>query len=126
MRWAVEVLSETDSTNRQLLARARGGTPEGAVLVADQQTAGRGRLDRSWDALPGSSLLVSVLLRPGSVPSRAHLFTIAAGLAAADACADVADCRPALKWPNDLIVDDRQLAGILTDSIVRDGRLDAL
>src|SRR6267378_4468920 len=77
-----------DSTNRYLLDEARGGAPEGVVAVADRQAAGRGRLGRPWVAPPGSSLLVSVLLRPGpALPqSSSHLLTVAVALAAADAC----------------------------------------
>ena len=104
-----------DSTNRHALELARQGVPEGLVVVADHQTAGRGRLGRSWEAPPGSSLLMSMLLRPSLAPERLHLTTVAVALAAADACEEVAGFRPALKWPNDLVVDDRKLGGILAE-----------
>lgn len=126
----VELLPETDSTNRQLLDRARAGAPEGVVLVADHQTGGRGRMGRTWEAPPGASLLVSVLFRPDLPLGRVHLVTIAAGLAAADACEAVCGARPSLKWPNDLVVEEpagtRKLAGLLAESVVGDDRLDAL
>lgn len=128
--WDVRRLEETDSTNREVLDLARAGEPEGVVVVADHQTAGRGRLGRTWQAPPGASLLVTVLLRPTIAVADAHLVTIAAALAAADACDAVAGVRPALKWPNDLVVEraggTRKIAGLLAESIVRAGRIDAV
>ncbi|MEA3056511.1 MAG: BirA family transcriptional regulator [Actinomycetota bacterium] len=123
-------LAETDSTNRVVLEEARGGAAEGLVVVADHQTAGRGRLGRAWQAPPGASLLVTVLLRPALPPAEVHLVTIAAGLAAADACDAVTGVVPALKWPNDLVIEreggTRKLAGLLSESLVAGGRIDAL
>ena len=108
-------LAEVDSTNRVALELARSGAAEGVVVVAGSQTAGRGRRGRTWEAAPGSSLLASVLLRPGLPPPRAHLAVAVVALAAADACAAVAGFRPGLKWPNDLVVGDRKLAGVLAE-----------
>jgi BirA family transcriptional regulator, biotin operon repressor / biotin---[acetyl-CoA-carboxylase] ligase len=105
-----------DSTNAYLLAEARGGVPEGVVAVAEHQTAGRGRLGRRWEAPTGTCLLVSVLLRPVLEPGQLHLCTSAVALAAADACAVVAGVSPAVKWPNDLLVGGRKLAGVLAES----------
>ncbi len=105
-----------DSTNTYLLDQARSGAPEGVVAVADHQTAGRGRLGRSWVAPPRASLLASVLLRPVDLAiDRAHLLTAAVALAAAEACEQLSGVRPSIKWPNDLLVDDRKLAGILAE-----------
>jgi len=130
VQWSVTRLSETDSTNRVVLDLARRGAPEGTVVVADHQTAGRGRMGRTWQAPPGSSLLVTVLLRPSLPVEDAHLVSIAAALAAADACAAVGGVRPGLKWPNDLVCErdgtTRKLAGLLGESIVRRTRLDAV
>ena len=119
VRW----VAETGSTNQDLLAAAAEGATEGVVLVADHQTAGRGRLDRSWIAPAGASLLVSALLRPTVGPEDLFLLTLACGLAAVDAVDEVAGVRPGLKWPNDLVVAagplaDRKLAGILAESHV--------
>ena len=86
------------------------------VAVADHQTAGRGRLGRTWEAPRGASLLLSVLLTPSLPPGRLHLVTAAVALSAADACESVAGFRPGLKWPNDLVVDDRKLAGVLAEA----------
>jgi BirA family transcriptional regulator, biotin operon repressor / biotin---[acetyl-CoA-carboxylase] ligase len=131
IRW----VSETGSTNADLLALAAEGAPEGIVLVADHQTAGRGRLDRSWTAPPGSSLLVSVLLRPDLDPAHAWLLASAAGLAVVDACVEVnpeIGLTLGLKWPNDVVAVDSEgvvigkLAGSLAESVVRGDALDAV
>jgi BirA family biotin operon repressor/biotin-[acetyl-CoA-carboxylase] ligase len=128
VRW----VDRTTSTNDDLRELALDPTSEDVVLVADHQTAGRGRLGRRWEAPPASSLLMSVLVRVALAPSQAHLVATAAACAAADACAQVAGFEPALKWPNDLVVlDDRgevrgKLAGILAESIVDGERLDAV
>ncbi|MEA2900512.1 MAG: BirA family transcriptional regulator [Actinomycetota bacterium] len=108
--WVAEVVS----TNDEVAARARAGAPEGVVVVADRQAAGRGRRGRTWEAPADSSLLVSVWLRPPAP----HPAVIAAGLAAADACRSTTGVAPSLKWPNDLVVDDRgKLAGILAEAV---------
>jgi len=113
VRW----VDATGSTNADALALARDGAAEGIVLVADHQTAGRGRLGRSWEAPPGASLLTSVLLRPPAAVAEA--ITMATGVAMARAVAAVAGVAARLKWPNDLVVDvdghDRKLAGILAE-----------
>lgn len=106
-----------DSTNAWLAAEAAAGAPEGVVAVADVQTAGRGRLGRTWSAAPGTALLVSVLLRPDLPAERLPLVMMAVGLAAADGVEAAAGFRPGLKWPNDLVTaDDRKLAGILAEA----------
>ncbi|HXW35435.1 MAG TPA: biotin--[acetyl-CoA-carboxylase] ligase [Acidimicrobiales bacterium] len=108
--------SSIDSTNRLLLDEARLGAPEGLVARAEHQSAGRGRMGRRWEAPPGANLLVSVLLRP-EVPLRAmHLVTVALAMATADVCKSKSGLDPSLKWPNDLIVGDRKLAGLLAES----------
>jgi BirA family transcriptional regulator, biotin operon repressor / biotin---[acetyl-CoA-carboxylase] ligase len=101
----------TGSTNTDLLAAAAAGAPDRSVLVADHQTAGRGRLDRRWEAPPGANVLMSVLFR--QVPQHPTELTHRLALAAAAACRRVAGVEAVLKWPNDLLVDDRKLAGVL-------------
>jgi BirA family transcriptional regulator, biotin operon repressor / biotin---[acetyl-CoA-carboxylase] ligase len=108
-------LAETDSTNRYLLDEARMGAPEGVVVVADHQSSGRGRLGRTWSAPAGTSLLMSVLLRPVLPPARLHLTAAAVALAARDACGALGGVPPGLKWPNDLVVEERKLAGVLAE-----------
>ncbi|KAA0233603.1 MAG: Bifunctional ligase/repressor BirA [Acidimicrobiales bacterium] len=129
LRW----VEQTGSTNEDLLELARSSEACDVVLAAESQTAGRGRLDRSWEAPPGSSLLVSVLLRPGLSMPEAHLVTMALGIAAAEACRSRTGCGPLLKWPNDLVVEgvgddrrDRKVGGILAETVVSGGRLEAL
>jgi BirA family transcriptional regulator, biotin operon repressor / biotin---[acetyl-CoA-carboxylase] ligase len=110
----VEHLHEVTSTNDVALERAREGVPDGHVVVADHQTAGRGRGGHRWDDAPDdeASLLVSVVLAPP--PQHAQLVSLAGGLALADAIRRVG-ARPALKWPNDVLLDDRKCAGVLTE-----------
>jgi BirA family biotin operon repressor/biotin-[acetyl-CoA-carboxylase] ligase len=110
--WHVRHVRETGSTNSDLVDLARAGAAHHSVIVADHQTAGRGRLDRKWEAPPGANLLVSLLFRPSS--SRPlHHYTHIVGLAARNASNSVFGVRPDLKWPNDLLIDDRKVAGIL-------------
>lgn len=129
VRW----VAETGSTNADLAALAADGAPEGVVLVADHQTAGRGRLGRTWTAPAGSSLLLSVLFRPALPVGHAHALTTAVALAAREACTEVAGITPGLKWPNDLVVAvpdadgaERKLAGVLAESSLAGAHLDAV
>ena len=113
----LRLLEVTDSTNRVVSELAESGAAEGLVVAADHQTAGRGRLDRTWEEQAGAGLLVSVLLRPVGLPlDRWHLVTAAVGLAAKDACLATAGVAAELKWPNDLLWDGRKLAGILAET----------
>jgi BirA family biotin operon repressor/biotin-[acetyl-CoA-carboxylase] ligase len=117
-----------DSTNDYLKARADDpACPAGTVLLADYQSAGRGRLDRRWEATPGASLLFSVLFRPGWPAERGPWLTMLAGLAAAEAIEAVAGLPAWLKWPNDVVIDHdgewRKVAGLLLDTTLGDGRL---
>jgi BirA family biotin operon repressor/biotin-[acetyl-CoA-carboxylase] ligase len=113
----VRHFDELDSTNRYLLDVARHRPIEGLVAVADHQTAGRGRLGRNWEAPAGTNLLVSVLLLPALAADELHLCSAAAGLATVEACWQAAAVEPALKWPNDVTVGGRKLAGILAESL---------
>lgn len=116
VRW----VDETDSTNADAHVLARAGEPEGVVLVADHQLAGRGRLGRTWQAPPRSSLLTTVLLRPPA--ESVDLVMIAVATAMAEAVRTVTSVEARLKWPNDLVVDDRKLAGVLAESEWLDGQ----
>ncbi len=108
------MVEETGSTNADLLLAAAEGAPDRTVLAARHQTSGRGRLDRRWEAPAGVNLLVSMLFR--EVPESPHMLTQRVGLAAIAACERVAGLRPVLKWPNDLLLDDAKLAGILAQA----------
>jgi BirA family biotin operon repressor/biotin-[acetyl-CoA-carboxylase] ligase len=105
-------LERCESTQRELEPDA----PEGAVVVAEEQTAGRGRLGRPWIAAPGTSLLFSLNLRPAAETRRLPELSIVAGLASAEAIWQVTGLRPEIKLPNDLLVDERKLAGILAEA----------
>jgi BirA family biotin operon repressor/biotin-[acetyl-CoA-carboxylase] ligase len=128
----IEWVERTGSTNTDLMDRARNGGPE-QTLVADEQTAGRGRLGRAWQAPPGASLLASVLVRPGGRPADGSTVTMALGVAAAEACDTVAGVELGLKWPNDLVAvgagpagADLKLSGLLAESVVTQGRIEAI
>ena len=119
-RFSVRWVDSTGSTNDDLRAEAAAGTAEGRVLVADHQAGGHGRRGRTWVSPPGSSLLVSVLLRPDLDPDHLHLVTMAVGVAAAEAVDEELAVPVGLKWPNDLVVatpdGERKLGGILAEA----------
>jgi BirA family biotin operon repressor/biotin-[acetyl-CoA-carboxylase] ligase len=125
-RWvghALHYWSSVGSTNDELKRLAEAGAPEGTLAIADEQHAGRGRMDRRWLAPPRSSLLLSLLFRPVFLhPTHAQHMTMICSLAAADAVAETTGLRPDLKWPNDLQLSGRKLAGVLTElGFVDDG-----
>ena len=111
VRW----LAETDSTQRVARELARGGAAEGTIVVAEAQTAGRGRLGRSWHSPPGVSIYCSIVLRPPAPPTAVPQLALVAGLAAADAVVDATGLDARIKWPNDVLVEDRKVVGILTE-----------
>jgi len=117
MIWRVEHVAEIDSTNHWLAQRASEGADEGLVVFADFQNAGRGRLDRAWQAPTRSALLCSILLRPALDVDSLQLVVAAVALAARAALVRLSGLRPQLKWPNDLVVDDTKLAGLLADVV---------
>lgn len=129
----LEVEAVLPSTMLRAAELAAGGAPEGATVVADVQTAGRGRLDRTWAAPPGTSLLLTVVLRPALPAGTAWLAAAAAGVALVDAVRELL-ARPSgsagvtqavgLKWPNDLVVGGRKAAGLLAEARVGGGRLE--
>lgn len=104
-----------DSTNRHAMELARGGALEGEVVVAEAQTAGRGRLGRSFFSPAGMSFYGSMILRPSIPPARAPQITLVAGLAVAEAVEKHSGLRPGLKWPNDVRLGSLKIAGILTE-----------
>lgn len=114
---SVEVVAATGSTNADLAARARRGDPAGTVLVADHQQAGRGRLGRTWTAPAGRSIAMSVLLRPDRDPADWTWLPLLAGLAVADSLRALAGVPTLLKWPNDVLVEDAKICGILAERV---------
>ena len=111
----VRVLAETGSTNDETWAAAEAGAADGLVIVAEAQTRGRGRAGRSWNTVPGKSLALSVLMRHAAAPSGLAALPLAAGLAVARALERLG-AAPALKWPNDVLLEERKVAGVLCES----------
>ena len=109
------VLDTVDSTNDDARRRTIGGAPSGLVVVADHQSAGRGRRGRAWDSPAGTGLYVSVAWTTRAPVSRTTRYTLAAAVAACDACREVAGCPVAIEWPNDLVQDGRKIGGILCE-----------
>src|SRR5204862_1255768 len=112
----LEVVESTGSTNADLLARALAGEPEGAVLAAEEQRAGRGRMGRTWTAPPRAALTFSLLLKPAVPPARRGWLPLLAGVAVAAAVTTATGVETRLKWPNDLLAADAKLAGILAEA----------
>jgi BirA family biotin operon repressor/biotin-[acetyl-CoA-carboxylase] ligase len=109
----VEVLEETASTNAVCADRARDGAPEWTVVVAEHQTAGRGRLDRTWELPARSGLAFSVLVRPHVSPARWGWLSLVTGLAVAEAIGPDAT----VKWPNDVLLGGRKVCGVLSELV---------
>jgi BirA family biotin operon repressor/biotin-[acetyl-CoA-carboxylase] ligase len=116
--------SEIDSTNSAARRLAEAGAPEGSIVIAESQTHGRGRLGRRWQSPPLANLYFSVVLRPGLAPSQAPQITLMAAVALAETLAQFVPQAAAIKWPNDILVNGRKLAGILTDAACHAERLD--
>jgi len=116
---SLEVVESIGSTNAELLARAAADAPEGTVLVAEHQEAGRGRLDRTWTSPPRAGLTVSLLVRPDVPAARRGWLPLLTGVALAESVGELTGVRASLKWPNDLLaLDGRKLAGILAEVAV--------
>lgn len=106
---------ETDSTNIRIKHLGDEGAPHGTLAVADRQTAGRGRRGRAWESPGGSCIYMSILLRPDLAPEKAPMLTLVMACSAAEGIMDCADVKVQIKWPNDIIVNGKKLAGILTE-----------
>jgi BirA family biotin operon repressor/biotin-[acetyl-CoA-carboxylase] ligase len=106
-----------DSTNLEAVRQARAGAQQGLCIVAREQTAGRGRLDRSWQSPPDAGLYFSIVLRPTLEMNAWPLITLMAALAVSDALLKACSLRADIKWPNDLCVNERKLCGILAETV---------
>jgi len=115
-----------DSTNRLAKDLGRRGAPDGTLVLAEQQSAGRGRRGRKWLSQGHANLLFSLGLRPGIPVERAFVLTMVLALSAVDGIREVAGVLPMIKWPNDLYLGGRKLAGILSEFSVKDDRIDYL
>ena len=116
---SAECYDEIGSTNARAAEWARAGAPDGALVCAEEQTAGRGRLARRWHAPRGSSLLVSLIFRPPLFPRQAQRMTMITSLGAVEAIRRVAGLAAGVKWPNDIYLAERKAGGILTELGVR-------
>ncbi len=127
----ITLLEETDSTNQVALNAAADGAPHGSAWVADAQTAGRGRREvggrrRDWFSPPGYNLHMSVLLRPHTPPGEVSGVTLAVGAHVCGAIAEATGLDVWLKWPNDIWIGDRKLAGILTEAVTSAAGIEAV
>lgn len=123
----LHLLAVTTSTSDKAKRAAKEGAPHGATWVAEQQTAGRGRQGRSWESPHGENLLFSLLLRVTCPPSRIPPIALVAGLAVRDAVARAApgaDVR--IKWPNDVLVEGKKIAGVLVEAVTMGSRVEAV
>ena len=125
-KWAgktVHFARETDSTNLWIKRLAKEGAPEGTLALAEFQSAGRGRLGRSWEVPEGTSVMMRILLRPKFEPQYAPTLTLVMGMAVAKAVKKLG-FDVSIKWPNDVVVSHKKICGILTEMGVRDGKID--
>ena len=125
-KWAgktVHFARETDSSNLWIKRLAKEGAPEGTLALAEFQSAGRGRLGRSWEVPEGTSVMMSILLRPKFEPQYAPTLTLVMGMAVAKAVKNLG-FDVSIKWPNDVVVSHKKICGILTEMGVRDGKID--
>ena len=120
------VLQEIDSTNTEAKRMARSGAPSGSLCLAEHQSAGRGRLGRSWNSPAGQGLWLSVLLRPEIGAEQIPLLTFCTAMAMADAIRQTTPLQAMLKWPNDVICDGKKVCGILLETVMAQGRIDAV
>ena len=121
----IRCFDEIGSTNTEAAEWATCGAPEGAVVVADHQTGGRGRWGRSWFSAPGKLLQFSLILRPDLDPSKHGLLTAGLGVATAQALRSLSGLAIEVKWPNDAVIEGRKLAGMLVESTMMRGKIDA-
>ncbi len=115
------VLAKTDSTQTEAEKRAREGAPEGTLVVAEEQTSGRGRQGRVWHSPPGKGVWMSTVLRPEGPLTAVPQLTLLAAVAVCRAIRQVSGVEAGIKWPNDLLADGRKLCGILLEAVVEDG-----
>ncbi|MGN0371999.1 MAG: biotin--[acetyl-CoA-carboxylase] ligase [Enterocloster sp.] len=116
----LKYFDETDSTNIQARKLAEEGAPHGTLVVADCQTAGKGRRGRSWVSPHGTGIWMSMVLRPDISPSHASMLTLVAGMAVVRGIREAAGLEPMIKWPNDAVLEGRKICGILTEMSTED------
>jgi len=115
---------EIDSTNSYARGLAERGEPQGAIVIAERQTLGRGRLGRRWVSPPYVNLYCSIILRPTLPPAQTPRITLTAAVALADAIESFVPVVPVIKWPNDILAGDKKLAGVLTEAVSNSQRVE--
>lgn len=117
-QWAgqkIVYFDETDSTNTRAIEFAQKDYPNGTLVVAEKQTAGKGRRGRTWETLEGNGIFMSLMLKPYIKPNNASMLTLVAALSVAKAIADVTGEQAYIKWPNDIVMNGKKVCGILTE-----------
>lgn len=120
----IMVFKTVDSTNEEVKRRAVNGEESGLVVVSDEQTAGKGRLGRIWSSSAGCGIYFTLLIRPELSPSNISSITLAAGYAVCLAIREYTGCDAKIKWPNDIIINNKKVCGILTEMAAQSDRLD--
>lgn len=119
----IHFYDQVESTNLLAVELAQGDAPEGVVVLADQQLSGRGRGSRSWHSPAGVGIYCSVILRPQVEPEKGQLITLMAGVSIAKAIERQTELSPRVKWPNDVLINDKKVAGILLEARVSGARI---
>lgn len=112
----IHAFPTVDSTNTVAFQLALKGAYEGEVVAVESQTAGKGRMGRQWESPPGVNIYLSIVLRPASPPSKIPLITLMTAVACAEGIEETTGVLPAIKWPNDLLIDEKKVGGILTEA----------
>ena len=115
---------QLDSTNTEIARLAAEGAAHGTVVVADAQTAGKGRRGRQWESPAGENIYMSILLRPDCVPDRAPMLTLVMAYSVAKVIRELGFLDVQIKWPNDLVLSGKKICGILTEMQLRDSEID--
>lgn len=119
-------LKETDSTNDELKRLAVNGAPEGTVVLAEKQLSGRGRRGRTWEMAEGKGIMMSILLRPEIAPGDIQAITLAASSAVCKAIEPFTSIKPGIKWPNDILLGNKKVCGILTEMTAEPDRVHSI
>ncbi len=126
MNYQIQYREEVDSTNIWAKQLAKEGAPEGTLLLAERQTAGKGRRGRTWISPGGQSIYMSLILRPDIRPQQASMLTLVMGLSVVQACRDMLNLDAWIKWPNDMVVNGKKVCGILTEMSMSGSSIDSV
>ncbi len=115
-----------DSTQKMALRLSLDGVPEGTVVIAEEQTAGRGRMERRWHSPKFTGVWMSIILRPNLMPQKAPQLTLIAAVAVVQAIEELTDLHPQIKWPNDILINGKKMTGILTELQAESDRINSI